>query len=142
MTISPGGEADRILVAEQRAFDLFARRRRLHDHAWVVPARFLDRPVELLLAGGGRDPNARSEPRGLHPDRLAEAGGDLPPALLAGPAEVDLRHAMTREQILEDELVHADRGGLDVRARVGDVEHLEKPLDAAVLTAGAVQDRE
>src|SRR5512132_2174033 len=42
----------RDLVAEQRALDLFARRGRLHDHARVVPARFLDRPVELLLAGG------------------------------------------------------------------------------------------
>ena len=49
---------------------------------------------------------------------------------------------MAGEQVLEDELVHADRGGLDVGAGVGNVEHLEQALDAAVLPAGAVQDRE
>src|SRR5581483_10031178 len=132
----------RLVIAEQRALHLLAGSRGLDDHPRVVPPGGLDRLVELALSRRGRDPDARAEPGGLHPDRLAEPRSDLPPALLSGSHVVDLRNAVAPEDVLEDQLVHAARRGLDVGTGVGDTQDLEQPLDAAVLAPGAVQDRE
>ena len=108
----------------------------------MAPRR-LDRAIELLgRQKRGRSRRSTRAAAGFTQTGWPEAGGDLSPAVLAGAAVVDLRDPVAGEQILEDELVHADRRGLDVGARVGDVEHLEQSLDAAVLSAGAVQDRE
>src|SRR5262249_17515801 len=132
-----GGE--RVLVAEQRALDLLPRRRRLNDHAWVVTTRLLNGPVELLRPGRGGDPDAGAEAGRLHPQGGPEPPGPLPPPVSADAAVVHLGQPMPRQQVLEDELVHADGGGLDVGPGVWDVEALEQALDAAVLTARAMQ---
>src|SRR4051794_27797914 len=107
-----------------------------------MTGRLPDGPVELLLPRGGSDADAGPEPGRLDPDRPAEPGGDRLPVLLAGAAVVHLWDPMPGQEVLEDELVHADRGRLDVGARVGDPEDLQQPLDAAVLPTGTVQHRE
>src|SRR5262249_62321674 len=66
----------------------------------------------------------------------------LPPALRPCPAVGHLRNAVAGEQVLEDQLVHADRRGLNVGAGVGDAEDLEQTLHAAVLSPWAVEHRE
>ena len=85
---------------------------------------------------------------GLDEDRQT-AGGDLRvylprfPAIasLPHPDIGDLRNPERRHQIFEQNLVHAHRRGRHSGADVGDVEHLEQPLNGAVLTEGSVQRR-
>ena len=64
-----------VLVAEHRALDLAALRRSLDDHPRVVASRELDRRVEVLGVVDLRDPHARTEPRGLDPERIGEQDG-------------------------------------------------------------------
>ena len=89
-----------------------------------------------------RDPDARSEPRGLHPQRLRHRRRVLAPARLADLAELDLGQVPEGEQALADELVHRHRRGEHARSGVGDVERLEQSLDGAVLAERAVQHGE
>ena len=129
MTIAPGSEVSTLDVgaepgvADHRALDLAAAGVGLDDHPRVVGGGELDRRVELALgAEHARDPDARAEPRRLHPERPRHRRRVLAPAGLADLAELDLRQAPEGEQPLADQLVHRHRGGEHARARVGDVE--------------------
>src|SRR3954447_8512313 len=61
------------------------------------------------------------------------------PAVLADRRVGDLRHVRGGEHLLEDHLVHAQRGGEHARAHVRHVEQLQQPLHRAVLAERAVQ---
>ncbi len=97
---------------------------------------------ELLGAVGDRDAHARSEPRGLDHDRVAERVRH--PVPMAGEGGDIPRHRdpLVAHHRLEEVLVHAQRRGGHARADVGDACELEEPLDGAVLAEGPVQHRE
>ena len=104
--------------------------------------------LEPALAGLA-DADRAAEPRGLDEHRVAEAGqlvehraGLAPPARLAQRDRADLRHAGGGHHVLEDDLVHAQRGRQHAGADVRHVEQLEQALDGAVLAERAVQDGE
>ena len=91
MTISPGGEASRVGVAEQRALDLLAGRRCLDDHLWVVAPGVLD--CALSSSSGAAPcaiPTLEPSRAGFTQTGCAEGLGPLPPAVLARLAEIHL----------------------------------------------------
>ena len=95
------------------------------------------------------DADRRAEPRGLdehrEPERgqlRAHRGGLGLPARLPHRGVADLRHAGGGQDLLEDDLVHAQRRREHARADVGHVEQLEQALHGPVLAERAVQHRE
>ena len=98
---------------------------------------------------GADDPDRRSEPRRLDEHGQAERAQvrehelALGRELLGADRPVaDLRQPGVGHQLLEHDLVHAQRRGQHAGADVGHVEALEQPLHGAVLAERSVQDRE
>ncbi len=133
------------------ALDLDARCARLDDRELVVGQCRLDRVLQLApglldLA----DAHRRSHSRRLDEQRAAQRGDQLDRSRSAARLElapgerarVDLRHTDGIHQALEAHLVHAQGGGRDTGADIGDVEALEQALHRAVLAVGAVERRE
>ena len=81
------------------------------------------------------DKDREAEPRELRGDRVRLRA----PAPLPDAAERDLRQTGGSHQLLEADLVHAQRGGGDAAAHVGHVERLQHALDDPVLPEGPVQ---
>ena len=119
-------------------------RARLDDHARVVGRGGLDRRLELARRVDARDPHRRAQPRRLDPARVADRGrvGQRHARRAVERPVGHLRQAGAAHDVLEDDLVHAQRAGQHARADVGDVEQLEQPLHGAVLAEGPVQGRE
>src|SRR5262249_22267167 len=90
----------------------------------------------ILDAG---DADARAEPRGLDPERAAQRGAALAPAVIADRDEIDLRQPRLGEDPPQGQLVHADGGGEGVGADVRGGEPAEQALGASVLAEGPVQ---
>ena len=112
----------------------------LDEHLLVVSARELDRGRELRLVVHLRDADRRAEARGLDEDRVAERVLDRvaePDRVVRGDGDAAVAH-----HLLEQVLVHRERGGRDAGADVGDVRELEQPLHRPVLAERAVQDRQ
>ena len=131
---------DRVAVAEDAALDLDSVDALLDQHLVVVAARELDGGGELARVVNLRDADRRAEPRRLHEHRVVE--GVL---RLVAVAERDVprdRDPAVSEHGLEQVLVHAQRGGGDAGADVGDARELEEALHGAVLAERAVEDRE
>ena len=61
---------------------------------------------------------------------------------VAGHRVLHLRHPVRGQQVLEERLVHRQRGCRHARSHVGHVEQLQQPLHRAVLAERAVQHRE
>ena len=80
------------------------------------------------------------QPEGAQPGEHALAIGGK----RGGPdrAVVDLRHTRVRHQLLEHQLVHAQRRGEYAGADVRDVEAFEQALHGPVLAERSVQHRE
>ncbi len=93
-----------------------------------------DRGAEM----GGLDEQGQSDLRDLAraPLRLAA------PALGGDPDVLDLRQPLCRHDLLEEDLVQAQRRGRDAGADIRDDERLEQALDGAVLAERAVQHGE
>jgi hypothetical protein len=127
-------------VAEDAHLHLRPRDELLHQHLLVVPEGKLDGRRELVLRVHLRDAHRGAEPRGLDEHGIAERVFDRVPE----PDRVVRRHrdAAVAHDLLEQVLVHRERGGRDPGADVGDVGELEQPLHRPVLPEGAVQDRE
>ena len=96
-----------------------------------------DGGFELGLVVRLRDPDRGAEPRRLDEDGVAERVLDL----VAEPQRHVARNrdAAVAQHGLEEVLVHAERGGGDPGADVGDAGELEQALDRAVLAERAVQ---
>ena len=112
----------------------------LDEHLLVVPARERDRGLELRLVVDLRDPDRRAEARRLDEDGIAERIRDL-------VAEADRvvgrdGDAAVAHHLLEEVLVHRERGAGDARADVRDAGELEQSLDRPVLAERAVEDRQ
>ena len=103
-----------------------------------MPEGELDRRRELLLVVHLRDADRGAEPRGLDEHGVAERVLDR----VAEPDRVVRRDrdAAVAHDLLEQVLVHRERGRCDAGADVGDVGELEQPLHRAVLAERAVQD--
>jgi hypothetical protein len=99
-----------------------------------------DGRLELGVVVHLADPNGGAEPRGL--DEAREPEGILD--LIAGP-QCDVardRDAAVAEHLLEEVLVHAERGCGNARPDVRDAGKLEQALNGPVLAERAVQDRQ
>src|SRR5439155_22303475 len=96
------------------------------------------------------DPDARAAVRGLHEAGIAEGLLDgldkavAPGFEVASPQDtmIDDRETGLAEHDLHHRLVHPQRRTQDTRADVGDVRQLEEPLQRALLSAHAMNDRE
>ena len=112
----------------------------LDEHLLVVAPRERDGGLELRLVVHLRDADRRAEPRRLHEHRVAERVLDR----IAEPDRVVARDgdAAVAHHLLEEVLVHRERGGRDARADVRDVRELEQPLHRPVLAERPVQDRQ
>ena len=125
-------------------------REALDDHEAVVGEGGVERGGQLGLRGHLRDPDRGAQPRGLdedgraraRPARARTASGSRAPAREPHARVGHLRHARGGQHLLEDHLVHAQRGGEHARADVGHVEQLEQALERPVLAERPVQDRE
>ena len=112
----------------------------LDEHLLVVPPRELDSRVELGLVVHLRDADRRAEARRLHEHRVAERVPDL----VAEPERDVLRDgdAAVAHDLLEQVLVHRERGSRDAGADVRHARELEQSLHRAVLAERPVQDRQ
>src|SRR5436190_687607 len=91
-------------------------------------------------ASGIRAGTTMSEPPRLHEDGKRERVVDL--VALAKRHVARDGDAAVAQHGLAEILVHAERGGGDACADVGNSRELEQPLDGAVLAEGPVEDRE
>ena len=128
----------RLPVAEHAALDLHPRDELLDEHLLVVPPRERNRSDELGLVVHLRDPDGGAEAGRLDEHRIAERIVDR----IAEPDRVMARHrdAAVAHDLLEQVLVHRERGRRDAGADVGDVGELQQPLHRPVLAERAVQD--
>ena len=132
----------RLGVTEHRALDLAAAAVGLDDHPRVMASRQLDRLVQpSFRARDLRDPHARPEPRGLHPQRQSHRGRLVAPPVGSRLAELHLGDAVEAEKALEDELVDRQRRRQDARTDVREVQAFEHALHRAVLAERPVQHR-
>ena len=138
---------ERLFVADHGALDLVPDGGRLDEDGRVVCEGGIESRPELVLARYLRDPEARSEPRGLHELRHVHGPRSVEhrfrsgqPFALAHDLVTDLRHARFRHQALEGRLVHAHGGGEHPGAYVSDVHALEQPLNGSVLPERAMED--
>ena len=127
-------------VAEHAYLDLRARDELLDEHLLVVPESELDRRLQLVLAVHLGDADGGAEPRRLDEDRVAERVLDR----VAEPDGVVCRDgdAAVAHHLLEQVLVHRERGRGDAGADVGHVCQFEQPLHGSVLAERPVQDRQ
>ena len=112
----------------------------LDEHLLVVAARERDRRLELRLVVHLRDADRRAEPRRLHEHGIAERVLDR----VAEPDRVVARDgdAAVAQHLLEQVLVHRERGRRDAGADVRDAGELEQALHRPVLAERPVQDRQ
>ena len=140
---------DRITVADNRALDLKPCCSRLDDCERVVLERERQRRGQLIGLRDASDPNRGAEPSGLHEHRQAElrqlrehACGIGCKARLIDRAVAHLRDPCVCHQVLEHDLVHAQRTRKHTRPDIWHVEALKQALQRPVLPERPVQHRE
>ena len=122
---------------------------RLYEHLGIHRAGGLDSGGQVIAAFDLGDAQRRTGARGFDEQRVVERlafaqHGIAVPTPPVG-ADDDVRgcgDAGGVQKHLGDLLVHARGAGEDAAAHVADAQHLEHPLDGAVLAVGAVQQRQ
>src|SRR5262249_51654010 len=116
------------------------------DEDLVVEAQgALDGVAELIEIVADADADRRALADGLDDRREAEIAmdGSEVGGVVRGQRVVSgSGQVVQAEQLLCLALVHRESGGEDIRAGVGNAEHLEEALDAAVLAPAAVESDE
>src|SRR5580704_7705761 len=140
------GDAD-VLVPEGAELELPAADVLLEDDVVVKLEGGGDGVADGGRVGGLDDADGGAEVGGLDEEREAQRGGGFleevaGPGGAVGDAPGGDGEAVVVEDRLGDALVHADGGGENAGADVGDAERLEVALDDAVLAEGAVQHGE
>ena len=139
------GKRLRLVVADHGDGYLGPDNAFLHEHALAAFARELDGPAQLPALRHARDAEARTVARRLYKERKPQLRDDLVDLLLAQlrpRGQVDpfgCANAGLRVEHLRDLFLGRRGAGQHARERVGDMQDLEKPLDAAVLAVASVQ---
>jgi hypothetical protein len=109
----------------------------------------VERGRQLAGVGHAHDPNRGAEPVGLYehrpterPEAVEHLLAPFAPLVLADPRVAHLRNPGAGHQILEQDLIHAQRRREHPSADVRNVEALEQTLHGAVLAERAVQHGE
>ena len=136
-----GPRGRRVAVPEHRALHLHPPPRGAPRGPPGRARRRAEGRVELHLRPHLRDPHRRAEPGGLH-EQGRRQRPQVERAAVARHRVLHLRHAVGGQQVLEDRLVHGQRGRGHPRSHVGNVEQLQQSLNGAVLAERPVKRRE